>query len=276
MATTKKEGVQEPVIEAAGLDAAQQPPVQSARERYRSRYQQNHPDLNLDDEEAFYGQANANLDELENFRNSNEQLGAAFDRTPLLAGLVLAAKEGENPFVYLAENVGPDMDIRELANNEEFGQKMGDALMKFEENRKKAEETDAASRKEIGENVQKSFAALKELQEEKGLSNEDCVALVKKLLGEVDDEGNPTELGIIGNASKGIIPKEVWESVLKAQNYDADIQAASDKARAAALNERVQNGLRGGGSGLPSLGSGGAGREEPKKKKGGFADFGME
>lgn len=47
----------------------QNPPAQpTAKDRYRGRYSQAHPDLNLDDDEAFYTQANQNLDELENFR----------------------------------------------------------------------------------------------------------------------------------------------------------------------------------------------------------------
>ncbi len=241
---------------------------QSARDRYRGRYSSAHPDLNLDDDEAFYTQANANLDELEGYRESNRQLGEAMDRTPLLAGLVLAAKEGENPFTYLAENIGPDMDVRELAANPDFDKKMGEALAKFQEKQAQG----AKAEKEIGENMGKSFDALKELQGERGMSDEDCIALVKKLFGEVDENGEVVEPGIIGNASKGIVPKEVWEAVLKAQNYDGDIAAATDKARATALNEKVQNNLRdmGGGTGLPAaMPTGGSARGERRKKNDG-------
>lgn len=254
-------------------DNGQQQP-QSARDRYRSRYSAAHPDMNLDDDEAFYTQANANLDELEGYRESNRQLGEAFDRTPLLAGLVLAAKEGENPFTYLAENLGPDMDIRELASNPDFGKKMGEALAKFQEK----QAAGAKAEKEIGENMQQTFAALKEIQQEKGLSDEDMQQLVRKMFGEVDENGEVVDPGIIGNASKGIVPKEVWEAVLKAQNYDADIASASEKARATALNERVQNGLRNFGEpGVPNLSGGGTGQErKPAAKKGGFRSWGEE
>lgn len=258
--------VAKPAGEAAGTGAEAAQP--SARERYRSRYSAAHPDMNLDDEEAFYTQANANLDELENYRNDNRMLGEAFDRTPLLAGLVLAAKEGENPFTYLAENIGPDMDIRELANNPEFAQKMGDALLKFQQNQDEAGKADAATKKEIGENMQQTFAALKEIQDERGMSNEECLELVKKMFGERDENGEPVSDGIFGAASRGIVPKEVWEAILKAENYDNDIAAATDKARASALNEKVQNGLKDFGTGLPpSMGTGGAGRGEKKPKK---------
>jgi hypothetical protein len=244
--------------------AAQQQP-QSARDRYRGRYSAAHPDLNLDDEEAFYSQANKNLDELENFREANQQIGVAFDKTPLLAGLVLAAKEGEDPFTYLAENIGSDMDIRELANDPEFSKKMGAALAKHQETMANA----AKATEEAGKNWEQSMTALNELQQERGMSDEERIALIKKLFGEIDPETKEiVEPGIIGNAAMGIVPKEVWEAVLKAQNYDSDIAAATDKARATALNEHFSNEKRNFQTpGVPSLGSGGAGGRVGKKKQ---------
>lgn len=250
------------------------PPEQpvSARDRYRSRYQEKHPDLNLDDDEAFYGQANQNLDELENWRESNRQLGEALDNNPLLGGLLLAAREGENPFTYLAEQVGTDLDVRRLADDPEFGTKMGEALSKYQETLAEG----AKQEKEIGEHFTESMNALKQLQEERGMSDEDAQALVKKMFGETDEEGNVTDYGIIGNASMGIVPKEVWEAVLKAQNYDADIKAAGDRAAAQALNSREQNSLRrfGRSAGVPNLGTNGGGRPATKKKSNSLADFG--
>lgn len=247
-----------------------QAPV-SARDRYRSRYSEAHPDLNIDDEEAFYNQANANLDELEGYRESNRQLGEAFDRTPLLAGLLLAAKEGENPFTYLAENVGGDMDIRELASNPDFDKKMGDALAKFQEK----QAASAKAEKEIGENIQQSFAALKEIQGERGLSDEDCIGIVKRMFGEVDENGEVVSPGIFGNASKGIVPKEVWDAVLKAENYDSDIKSAGEKARATALNEKIQNEKKNFGAGVPSLGGNRGSRPQRSRKpaEGSLEDF---
>lgn len=246
--------------------------TQSARDRYRSRYQERHPELNLDDEEAFYGQANQNLDELENYRRSNEELGKAFDANPLLAGLLDAAREGENPFTYLAEQIGPDMDIRELAKNPEFSTKMGEALSKYQERLAAG----AKAEKEMGDHFAESMRALKELQQERGMSDDDAQALVKKMFGESDEEGNVTDYGIIGNASIGIVPKEVWEAVLKAQNYDDDIKAAGDRAAAEALNSREQNHLRrfGSSAGVPNLGTNGGGRPAQKKKGNSLADFG--
>ena len=267
MAKVKEEN---PAVQETQTEPAAQP---SARERYRNRYGERYPDMNLDDEEAFYTQANANLDELENFRESDRLLGEAFDKTPLLAGLVLAAKEGENPFTYLAENIGPDMDIRALANDEEFGKKMGEALAKYQENLAKG----AQATKELGENFKQTMAALDEVAKEKGLDDEAKAELFKKMFGYADEEGNAVDNGIFGNASVGIVPKEVWEAVLKAQNYDNDIASATEKARATALNEKVQNGIKNFGSGVPNLSGGGKGAGERKPvNKVGFAAFGED
>ena len=250
--------------EAEVSGAVETTTAQSARERYRSRYSAAHPDLNLDDEEAFYGQANQNLDELENYRESNRQLGEAFDKTPLLAGLVMAAKNGTNPFAYLAENIGPDADIRELATNPEFATTMGEALLKFQEK----EETAKKEREELGQNAVKSFETLKELQAERGLSDEQCVKMAKDFFGELDEDGNPVgKEGFMQLASKGIVTKGMWEALFNARNYDGDVAAAADKARATALNEKMQNPKRTFGSGVPNLGGNGGGQMPEKRKK---------
>lgn len=258
MATTKNTPVGQSAGNAAGAAAAE--PTQ--RERYRSRRQEAYPDLSEDDEEGWYGRANADLDELEGYRQTNKELADVFDKTPTLAGMLLAAKEGENPFVYLAEQAGPDLDIRELINDPEFGAKMSQALVKFQEGQVKGKQ----AQEEIRSNYQQSFAALKEVQQERGMSDEDCMALVEKMFGKTDDE---TDGGIIGNACKGIVPKEIWEAVLKAEHYDDDIASAREQAGAQARNERIQNPLRSfNDEGMPpTLNSGGAGAGEPKPSK---------
>lgn len=257
-----------------GQQQAAEQQAQTARDRYRGRYSEAYPDMNLDDDEAFYGQANKNLDELENFRKSNEELGAAMDKSPILAGLVLAAKEGQDPFTYLIENLGPSMDIRDLADNPEKAAQMGEALKKFQEKQEKSQ----AKSKEIGENMAKSIQTLKEYQQEKGMSDEECVKMLADFFGDYDENDQPVgKSSFMQNASNGIVTKGMWEALFNARHYDGDIASATEKARASALNEKVQNGLRNFDAGVPNLSGGGAGREtKPKKNRGGFADWGKE
>lgn len=244
--------------------ATAEPPKPTERERYRSRRKEAYPDVNEEDEDAYYGQANRDLDELEGYRANNQALADVFDKTPTLAGMLLAAKEGENPFVYLAEQAGPDLDIRELASDPDFGKKMSDALTKYQEGQVKGKQAQA----EMQQNFQQSFAALKEIQQEKDMSDEDCLALVTKMFGGDEEEG------IFGLAARGIVSKETWEAILKAQNYDGDIASAREKGSAQAMNERIQNPLKtfDDSDMPPTLSSGGAGVAEPNKKRQSFFD----
>ena len=228
MTTEKKD----PEVQPGNQQEPTNTPTQ--RERYRTRRKEAYPDVNEDDEEAYYGQANKDLDELESYRENNKALADVFDKAPTLAGMLLAAKEGENPFVYLAEQAGPDLDIRELINDPDFGEKMSQALTKYQEGQVKGKQAQA----EMQQNFQQSFDALKQIQQERGMSDEDCIALVEKMFGSEEDDG------IIGKAARGIVSKETWEAVLKAQNYDADMEEARQKAGAQAMNQRIQNPLK--------------------------------
>lgn len=248
---------QKPAVEQPGT---QEPPQPTQRERYASRRKEAYPDISEDDEDAYYGQANADLDELEGYRKSNQELADVFDKTPTLAGMLLAAKEGENPFVYLAEQAGPDLDIRTLINDPDFGQKITAALDKYQENQLKGQQ----AQEEMKGNYRASFAALKEIQQERGMSDEECLQLVDDFFENV-----------VGNASKGIVSKETWEAYLKARNYDADIASAREQASAQALNSRIQNPKKSFDDAdmPPTLSTGGAGAGEPSgRKKSSFFD----
>lgn len=256
-AEAQPNGQQEPGADAQGAVAE---PTQ--RERYSKRRREAYPDISEDDEDAYYGQANADLDELEGYRKNNKELADVFDKTPTLAGMLLAAKEGVNPWVYLVEQGGPDLDIRELINDPDFGEKMSQAIAKWQEGQTKGNQ----AKEEMKANYQASFAALKEIQQERGMSDEECLQLVDDFFDNV-----------IGNAAKGIVSKETWEAYLKAKNYDADIASAREEASAQALNSRIQNPKKNFADTEmpPTLSTGGAGAGEPKdnKKSGFFSDW---
>ena len=259
-AEVQPNGQQQPNADAQGVVAE---PTQ--RERYAKRRREAYPDISEDDEDAYYGQANADLDELEGYRKTNKELAGVFDKTPTLAGMLLAAKEGVNPWVYLAEEGGPDLDVRELIKDPDFIEKMTQGIMKWQENQLKGQKAQA----EMKTNYLKSFATLKEIQEERGMSDEECLQIIDDFFENV-----------VGNASKGIVSKETWEAYLKARNYDADIASAREQASAQALNSRIQNPKKDfdGQDMPPTLSTGGAGAGEPqgKKKSRFFSDWERE
>jgi len=102
------------------------------------------------------------------------------------------------------------MDIRELANDPEFSKKMGAALAKHQETMADA----AKATEEAGQNWEQSMTALNELQQERGMSDEERIALIKKLFGEIDPETKEIiEPGIIGNAAMGSMSTSLTKSV---------------------------------------------------------------
>ena len=91
---------------------------QSHKDRYRNRYREMHPDLDPENEEAFYETANGNLDELESYRKHNNDLIGTFSKNKAFASMLMAAKNGEDPYEWMAANLGAD--ISELLADPEY------------------------------------------------------------------------------------------------------------------------------------------------------------
>ena len=103
--------------------------------------------------------------------------------------------------------------------------------------------------------------------------------MLSDIFGDYDENGQPVEkASFMQNASNGIVTKGMWEALFNARHYADDIASAEDKARATALNEKVQNGLKNLDAGVPNLSGGGKSREATPKKKNqrGFADWGTD
>ena len=81
----------------------------SHKDRYRNRYREMHPDLDPENEEAFYETANGNLDELESYRKHNNDLIGTFSKNKAFASMLMAAKNGEDPYEWMAANLGADI-----------------------------------------------------------------------------------------------------------------------------------------------------------------------
>ena len=200
----------------------------SAKDKYMGRYKTLHPDLNTDDEESFYGAANGNLDELENYRKHNSELISVFDKNKGFAAMLLAMKENPDmdPIQWISENLGAD--VNELLENEEYRNKISDALKKYHEAQAGAE----TSKKEMESNVQASIKALVDFQTQKGLSNEECLNIWEKVEAIVSD-------GISGKISP-----ETFTMIMNAGNYEKDMANARNEGEVAGKNAKIAEQLK--------------------------------
>ena len=206
--------------------AAAQTAQPTHRERYRSRYKEMYPEMDMEDEESFYESANANLDELEGYRKHNAELIATFNNNKAFASMLMAAKSGEDPFEWLAANIGAD--ISELISDPEYAKKISEAARKFNESQAKGAETN----KEYEANVKATLEELQKIQQETGWDNEKCYNLASRVYD------------IIDQGMKGLITAETFHMVMNGMNYDSDLANARSEGEVAGRNAKSSEQLK--------------------------------
>lgn len=180
----------------------------------------------MDNEDEFYGSANANLDELENFRKHNRELVSVFSNNKAFASMLMAAKNGKDPYEWMAENLGAD--IAELSSNPEYAKKISEAAKRYSDGQSKMEATKA----EYESNVKKTLDCLKKLQKETGWDNDKCFGLASKVY-DIIDEG-----------TKGLITEETFRMVMNGMNYDSDVKSARSEGEVAGRNAKIKEQLK--------------------------------
>lgn len=227
------------------------------RERYENRYREMYPDLDMGNEEAFYESANANLDELESYRKHNNDLIGTFSNNKAFASMLMAAKNGEDPYEWMAANLGAD--ITELLSDPEYSKKISEAAKKFNDSQAQGE----ASRKEYEANVKKTLEELQQIQQETGWDNEKCYNLASKVYD------------IIDQGMKGLITAETFHMVMNGINYEDDVRNARDEGMVAGKNSKISEQLKKekAPEGMPpSIGTAKGQSSQPQQKKKSYWD----
>lgn len=239
--------------DTAGTPPEEAPATPTSKDRYMSRYKEAYPDTDFEDENNLYDAANANLDELDKYRTNNKALIDAIDKTPALAGMLVAARDGQNPFEWLAENVGAD--IRELYDDPANAKKISDALAKYT----KSQSEGAEAAKIRDENVTASLAELDKVGEELGLDEQGKLDLATKVYDIIDD-------GLSGKISA-----DTFKLFYKGGTYDSDVENAREEGEVKGRNEQIAEKLekQGKTAEMPPNISNGAGAKpkETEKKK---------
>lgn len=244
-----------------GAEGAGAAPTPSQREQYMNSYREAYPDLDPEDEEAFYTQANNNYRELQDARSTRKALGEALQKHPEINDLVVLASRGENPWEFLAKNMG--IDIRDMGEDPDFASKIGEAMAEYNRTEAERKQKEEASEKEkvdadkqMTDNLTASAQILQELQKERGMSDEEAGQVFADFFANVITPGR-----------EGNVSKEVWEAYIKSRNYDNDIKSARDEAAMKALNEKFQNKVKRPETDVPPTLPSGGGRQ---RKSGGF------
>jgi hypothetical protein len=211
--------------------ATEESPVKSGKDTFRERFGQRFPDVNADDEEAYYGKMNEEFDRMEANDKAQRELGEVLSRDPRSAGFLMVLKNGGNPMEYLIEQYGDD--FRDALNDEVKAKEFADAFAKNVESRAKAEELKA----QANANLDAMVEALDAAQADGSFSDDDAMKAFEYLYADG---------GLLDRILVNDIKKDDWTMLMKAAKYDdmlkeneAKVAEAREEGEVAGRNANI-------------------------------------
>lgn len=237
-------------------------PVKTGRDTFRERFINRFPDVNADDEEAYYNALNGEFDRIDASDKAQRELGEVLARDHRSAGFLMALRNGNNPMEYLIEQYGDD--FRDALNDEEKAKEFAAAFAKNVEKRADAEKL----RAQADANMQAMVDALDAAQQDGSFSDDEAAKAFEYLYADG---------GLLDRILVNDIKKEDWMMLMKAAKYDdmvkakdAEVAEARTEGEVAGRNANIdiqkkkQSQVKAMPSNVPSNGSV---RTAPKKDK---------
>lgn len=206
--------------------------------KFVARFQQKHPDANIEDEEVLYGAINDDYDkydsDLDDATSREQAMVELYTNDPRTAALLTAWKNGEDPMLFLIRNYGDDFldALRDEARQEEFAKAYGEYLEKVAKSKEFEDK--------YQENLQHSIETLDQMVAGGEISAEDCDAVVGNITNTISD-------GIYGKYDR-----ETILMYLKALHHDEDVAeadyAGEIRGRNAKIEEKLRKGTQGDGT----------------------------
>lgn len=204
--------------------------IKSNRDRHRERLAKKYPEKEFADDEALFGQINDDYDEYDRKIAEAEERQKAFSDMftgdPRSARLMMDWKNGGDPAMSLIRIYGDD--ILDAVNDPEKQEELAEARKEYAERLAKSKELDEAFEK----NMPQSLKTLETYASEKGIPDEKI------------DEAMETLATINRDYMLGKITPETVELMLKAINYEADIETAAMEGEVAGRNAKIEEKLR--------------------------------
>lgn len=201
---------------------------ETKREAFRRRMAEREPNLNLDDDDAYYGYMDNMMNEYDTYRESSEIMRRNLESSPALTDMLVAARDTKefDPLIWMVQYEGLDIDA--MRDDPEYMAKLTEARNKWLAQRAKRDETD----KQIQANIPKSIEAIQAKRDEMGLTDEQT----SNILAEIFQMGGDLEIGIV--------PIRMFELMAKGMTHDADVEEAREIGIAQGLETKVNDKLR--------------------------------
>ena len=199
----------------------------SKKDTFRERFQSRYPNVNVDDEEAYYGAANELMDNYESFETNSNNMRERMMKSPVFAEMIVAAGKQDDfdPVVWMVANKG--LDLQALQDDPEYSQKLADAHNTYLEKRAKQDEIE----KQMSENMPASIEAIRAKAAEMNLTDEQAEKVIGQMYQVMDDL-------IVGK-----IDPSMFELMAKGMNFDTAVQDAKAEGIAEGLGTKIDDKL---------------------------------
>lgn len=200
----------------------------SKRDAFRERFAGRYPDVDMNNEDAYYDQAGKVMDENDNYNKKANILKSNIGKSPLFQDLVLASQETEDfdPIVWLTENRG--LDLKALTEDPEYVKKL--AASGQEHVKKVAKGNEIQEQRKT--NLPNSIKACLDAAQKAGISDDEAQATIGKMFDIMDNL-------IVGN-----IDPQVFVQLAKGGNFDTAVQDAKAEGMQQGLETKVNDKLR--------------------------------
>lgn len=231
----------------------------SSRQKFHERFVKRHPDIDVNDEEAYFGALNDENDEndkaaeeLERFRNDDQTLKSVMGKDHRLGGIMMAAVNGENVLDYLIDKYGADFaEVINDPENDELRKKIADKQAEYLKKEAEAQKLEG----EAQENLEATLAAFDKVADERGASDEEREAAFKRF---VDFQAD---------AIRDKVSEEAWRIFFDGIHHDEDVDNAAEDGEVRGRNAKIEMKLRKPTHGVPpELGGQGA-RHAPERQE---------
>ena len=239
---------------------------ESKRRKHVERLRTKYPDKKFEDDEEIFGQISDDYDqyEAENsaYKEHERAFSDMFHSNPRSARLMMDWKDGKDPVSSLIRIYGKE-EIMAAIDDPSRLEAIEEANKEFAERVAKDKEYEA----EFDRNFPESARAIDEWASAQGISDETVDQLAEKLAE------------ISSNFMVGKFTPETFEMLMKATNYDSDVENARGEGEVAGRNAKITENLRQSrkGDGLQNLnGRNNTGGGSPEKRGKSMFDWAQE
>ena len=189
-----------------------------------------YPEAEYADDDALFEQIGKDYEEYEEqkkgYEEEHDALADLFAKDPKSASFFVEWQNGKDPIVNLLELYGNE--ILDIMDDPERQAELAEANKKFLERVAKEKQLE----EEYNKNIEVSKQTLSDIQAEQGLTDEQI------------DKAMEFIVGVFTDAIIGKFDRETIKMALKATNYDADVEAATQEGDVRGRNAKIKEQLR--------------------------------